>query len=323
MPVSAANPITTADVIAARDRISGRLRRTPVLRAALDTPAGPVPVVFKLEFTQISGCFKTRGSLNAVLGAADRGELTDAGVLVASGGNAALGAAWAARIVGTSSTVVVPENAPPVKVSALRALGATVHLVGTRYQDAADAAAQMAADTGALLLHAYDLPAVVAGAGTIGLELIEDVEGALTTVVCVGGGGLLGGLAATLRPGDRLVGAEPVGASCLHQAQIAGRPVAVDLDSVAADSLGATRIGDICWATITGRAVDSAAIESVVVDDADIIAARALIWDRFRIVIEHGTATAVAAVTTGAVRAQPDSTLCIVLCGANTRLDDL
>ncbi|OPX16157.1 serine/threonine dehydratase [Gordonia sp. i37] len=311
--------VTAADVMAARARLAGRLRRTPLLETTLDTVGGPVDVVFKLEYTQLGGCFKVRGSLNAVLDAVAHDTLPEAGVLVASGGNAALGAAWAARLVGVPATVVVPETAPAVKISALRSLGATVRLIGTRYQESADAAAALAADSGALLLHAYDLPTIVAGAGTIGLEVAEDLPGhRLQTVACVGGGGLLAGLAATLRPGDRLIGAEPIGASCLDQARAAGEPVTVELDSIAADSLGASRVGGICWATIADRAVDS-----VVVDDADLIAARRMMWDRFRIVIEHGTATAVAAVTTGAVEPATDSTLCIVLCGANTRLDDL
>ncbi|AZG44915.1 serine/threonine dehydratase [Gordonia insulae] len=309
-------PISGTDVESARARIGDSLRRTPILRTELDTVNGPVDVVFKLEYTQVGGCFKPRGSLNAVRHAHDAGRLDDAGILVASGGNAAIGAAWAARIAGTTCTVVVPETAPQVKVDSLLALGARVHQVGDRYQVAADAAAEMADSSGALALHAYDQPDIVAGAGTIALELAEDVDGPLTTVVCVGGGGLLGGLAAAMRPGDRVVGVEPVGSSCLHQSIAAGRPVAVDLDSVAADSLGATRIGDLCWSTIADRAVDS-----VVVSDDDLIAARRHLWTQHRIVVEHGTAAAVAAVATGAVSPEPDSTLCVVLCGANTRLD--
>ena len=157
----------------------------------------------------------------------------------------------------------------------------------------------------------------MAGAGTIALELAEDVDGPLTTVVCVGGGGLLGGLTAALRPGDRLVGAEPAGASCLRQAIDAGRPVPVALDSVASDSLGATQLGEICWGLVAGRSE----VRSVAVGDDHILAARADLWRDHRIITEHGTAAAVAAVTTGQVRPQPDSTLCIVLCGANTALD--
>ncbi|MGW0038913.1 serine/threonine dehydratase [Gordonia sp. NPDC003376] len=318
MGASHSHPVTPADVLAARERIAGLVRHTPVWRTSLDTTDGPVEVVFKLEYTQLGGCFKARGSVNAVIAARTAGRLTDAGVLVASGGNAAIGAAWAARIADTSCSVVVPESAPPVKVAALRALGAAVHLIGDRYQDAADAATEMAAASGALLLHAYDLPEIVAGAGTIGLELSEQVHGPLTTVVCVGGGGLLGGMSATLRTGDHLVGAEPEAASCLHAALAAGHPVPVDPEGIAADSLGATRVGAICWASIADRPVTS-----VVVSDEQIVAARSMLWERFRIVVEHGTATAVAAVTTGRVQPVPGTTLAIVLCGANTRLDDL
>ncbi|RPA12191.1 serine/threonine dehydratase [Gordonia sp. OPL2] len=308
--------LTADDVRAARERIDGHLRRTPILRTTLNGVNGAIDVVLKLEYTQIGGCFKPRGSLNAVLAARAEGRLGEAGVLVASGGNAAIGAASAARIAGTTCTVVVPETAPRVKVERLRSLGAVVHQVGERYQDAADAAVEMATDSGALLLHAYDQPDIVAGAGTIALELAEEVDGPLTTVVCVGGGGLLGGLTAAMRPGDRVVGAEPVGSSCLHRAFEHGEPVSVDLDSVAADSLGATRLGDICWATITDRPVSS-----VVVTDDDLVAARRMLWESFRILTEHGTATAVAAVLTGAVAPEPDSTLCVVLCGANTSLE--
>lgn len=302
---------------AARARIDGWLRRTPILRSQLSTVNGPVDVVFKLEYLQFGGCFKVRGSLNAIVHARRDGRLSEAGVLVASGGNAAIGAAWAARLVGTACTVVVPTTAPRVKVDMLRSLGAQVHLVGDRYEQAARAAAGLAQESGALALHAYDLPDIVAGAGTIALELAEDVDGPLTTVVCVGGGGLLGGLTAALRPGDRLVGAEPVGASCLHQAIAAGRPVPVVLDSVASDSLGATQIGEICWELVAGQP----GVGSVIVEDENIVAARAALWRDHRIVVEHGTAAAVAAVTTGQVRPQDDSTLCIVLCGANTALD--
>lgn len=304
------------DVAAAADRIGPVLRRTPVLAGSLPTVHGEVEVSFKLEQTQLGGCFKTRGSVNAVTAARSAGRLTDAGVLVASGGNAAIGAAIAARFVGAHCTVVVPETTPPVKIEMLRGLGAGVRQIGDRYQQAADAAAALADESGALLLHAYDLPEVVAGAGTIALELADDVPGPLTAVVCVGGGGLLGGMTAAQRPGDLMVGAEPVDASCLHHALAAGEPVDVDPCGVAADSLGATRVGDICWATIAGRDVDS-----VLVTDDDIVAARRTMWERYRMVIEHGTAAAVAAVITGAARARPDTTLCVVLCGANTPVE--
>lgn len=308
--------ITAADVAAARTRIAGLVRRTPLLRTEVGTVAGPVEVVLKLEFTQLGGSFKVRGSLNATLHAQEQGLLGDAGVLVASGGNAAIGAAHAARIAGVPCTVVVPETAPAVKVAALRELGAQVHLRGDRYQVAADAASTMAAESGALLLHAYDLPDIVAGAGTIAPELAADADGPLTIVTCVGGGGLIAGLTTGMRPGDRIVGAEPAGASCLHQALAAGAPIPTALDSIAADSLGATEVGEICWHTIAGR--DD--VSSVVVTDDDIVAARAALWHDHRLLVEHGTAAALAAVTTGQVTPRADSTICVVLCGANTAL---
>uniref|UniRef100_UPI003D8C200A serine/threonine dehydratase n=1 Tax=Gordonia sp. B7-2 TaxID=3420932 RepID=UPI003D8C200A len=303
-------------VMAARLRIEGRLRRTPILRAPMETVNGSVEVAFKLEYLQLGGSFKARGSLNAVLAARESGLLSSAGVVVASGGNAAIGAAWAARLVGASCTVVVPVTAPQVKVDTLRALGADVHLVGDRYAQAAEAAHAMADDRGALRLHAYDLPDIVAGAGTIELEIADDLDGPVTTVACVGGGGLLAGLTAALRPGDRVIGVEPVGASCLHQALAAGVPVPTELDSVAADSLGATEVGDICWDLVSGNRQ----VSSVIVTDDDIIAARAQLWRDHRILVEHGTASSVAAIMTGQVRPQEDSTLCVVLCGANTTL---
>ncbi|HMS74945.1 serine/threonine dehydratase [Gordonia sp. (in: high G+C Gram-positive bacteria)] len=309
--------ISRGDIQSARARIAGRLRRTPVLRTEIGTVNGAVEVALKLEFTQLGGSFKVRGSLNATLHAQEQGLLTEAGVLVASGGNAAIGAAHAARIVGVPCTVVVPEAAPRVKVAALRDLGAQVHLAGDRYQVAAEVATSMADESGALLLHAYDLPDIVAGAGTIAPELAADVEGPLTIVTCVGGGGLIAGLTTGMRSGDRIVGAEPVGASCLHQALAADHRIPAELDSIAADSLGATEVGEICWNTVAGR--DD--VSSVVVTDDDIVAARAALWHDHRLLVEHGTAAALAAVTTGQVATQPDSTICVVLCGANTAVD--
>ncbi len=309
--------VTADDIRAAHARISGLVRRTPVLRTTIDTVDGPVEVAFKLEFTQLGGSFKVRGSINATVHVQEQGSLDDdAGILVASGGNAAIGAAHAARIAGVPCTVVVPETAPQVKIAALRELGARVHLVGDRYQVAADSAASMARESGALLLHAYDLPDIVAGAGTIALELSDDISGPLTIVTCVGGGGLIAGLTSGMRPGDRIVGAEPAGASCLNQALAAGRPVPTELDSIAADSLGATEVGGICWQTVAGRHD----VSSVVVSDDDIVAARTALWHDHRLLVEHGTAAALAAVTTGQVTGAPDSTLCVVLCGANTGL---
>ncbi len=307
------SPISVDEIVAARGRISSLIRPTPVLQADVPTPSGPVTVALKLEYLQRGGSFKIRGSLNAILHAQEGGRLTGSGVVIASGGNAAIGAATACRMLGLRCSVVVPTTAPAVKLARLNALGADVHQVGDRYALSAEAAAVMAEQTGALQLHAYDLPDIVAGAGTIGLELREQLDVPLDVFVAVGGGGLVGGLTAALAPEHTVTGVEPIGASALHQALAAGRPVPVDLDSVAADSLGATQLGEICWDTISALPIGS-----ITVTDDELIAARNLLWDEFRIVVEHGTAAALAPLLSGAVEPDPGRLPCVILCGANT-----
>ncbi len=310
-----ADTVDHASVVHARERIDGLIRRTPTFRATVPTAHGDVPVIFKLEFLQYGGSFKVRGSLNAMLHAEEEGQLADAGVVIASGGNAAIGAAWASRLRGVRCTVVVPNTAPDIKIEKLRALGADVRTVGDRYAEAAAYAAELAESSNALALHAYDLPDIVAGAGTIALEIQDDVPEPVTYVVAVGGGGLLSGIVAGSRDDDAIIGVEPRGAATLHTAVAARRPVDIDIDSIAGDSLGATRIGSIAWATVSGRPVDS-----LVVDDSALLDARTLLWEEFRIVVEHGTAAALAAILTGELVPPSDRPLCVVLCGANTAL---
>jgi threonine dehydratase len=321
IPHEAASSFAAVDrpaVVDAARRIAPIVRRTPVLTATVNTPNGPLEVAFKLEHVQHGGSFKVRGSLNALGHARESGTLTDAGVLIASGGNAAIGAAWAARYWETSCTVVVPESAPPAKLARLQRLGATVHRVGSSYAEAAAHAATLAGELGALQLHAYDLPDIVAGAGTIALELSEQLSTPLDYLVAVGGGGLVAGIAAGAHDTDLIRGVEPVGAAALHHALAAGTPIDIELDSIAADSLGATRIGSLAWA-----AASSGRIDSLVVDDTRIVEARRWLWDELRIVVEHGTAAALAPVLAGAVTATAGRTLCVVLCGANTAVSDL
>lgn len=309
-------PATAVDhesVVDAARRITSIVRRTPILTAVVPTPNGPVEVVFKLEYLQHGGSFKVRGSVNALGRARENGTLPAAGVLIASGGNAAIGAAWAARYWDTPCTVVVPEATPPAKLDRLQRLGATVHRVGSSYADAAAHAATLARELGVVKLHAYDLPDIVAGAGTIALELREQLDTPLDCLVAVGGGGLVAGITAGARDTDMIHGVEPAGAATLHRALDAGGPIDIEVDSIAADSLGATRIGNLAWAAAsTGR------IDSLVVDDTGIVDARRWLWDELRIVVEHGTAAALAPVLAGTVTPAADRTLCVVLCGANT-----
>ncbi|MFV2179801.1 threonine/serine dehydratase [Actinomadura sp. LOL_016] len=300
--------IARPDVEAAAARIAGRVRRTPLLEIDPLVPAGRMWL--KLEYTQHTGSFKARGAFNHILAARDEGRLPASGVVAASGGNAGLAFAHAAAHAGVPAEVFVPETAPRVKVERLRSLGATVVQLGTRYAQAADAAHKRAADTGALFCHAYDQPEVCAGQGTLGLELPAETD---TVLLAVGGGGLMAGVAAALEGRARVVGVEPETVPTLERAMAAGRPVDVDVSGVAADSLGATRLGGIAHAVASRTGV-----RPVLVSDDAVVEARRAIWDEYRIVVEHGTAAAVAALRTGAYRPARDERVAVVLCGANT-----
>jgi threonine dehydratase len=302
--------IATTEVEAAARRIAGRVRRTPVLSAG--------PALLKLEFLQHAGSFKTRGMVNRILAAAEHG-LPAAGVIAASGGNAGLAAAYAAREIGVPAQIYVPVNAPHVKVAKLAKLGARVTQVGAEYAEAYAAATVQAEVTGALFCHAYDDPDMVAGNGTLGLELLEQLpDGFDTVLVAVGGGGLIAGVAAALHGRSRVVAVEPVTSAALHAAIAAGGPVDVPVSGVAADSLGARRAGTIAYETAV-----AAQLPSVLVTDQAIVDARRTLWEDYRIVVEHGTAAAQAALTSGAYVPEPGERVVVLLCGANTNPADL
>lgn len=301
--------VSLDDVRAAQRRITGRIRRTPILHA-------DATLAFKLEFLQHAGSFKTRGMIHRMLAA---GALPPAGIVAASGGNAGLAAAYAARELGVPAEVYVPRTAPPVKLAKLTKLGARVTQVGMEYAEAYAAAVVHAEATGAAFCHAYDDPDMVAGNGTLALELAEQIpDGFDTVLVAVGGGGLIAGVAAALAGTARVVGVEPVTCAALHAALDAGGPVDVPVSGVAADSLGARRLGGIAYdvATRTGLA-------SVLVDDQAIIDARRRLWEDHRMAVEHGTAAAYAALISGGYAPAAGERVVVLLCGANTDPSDL
>lgn len=300
--------ITDADVRAAAERIAGQVRPVAV------APAGE-RLTLALEFLQHTGTFKARGALNFTT--AQR--VGPAGIAIASGGNAGLACAWAAGRAGVPATVFLPETAPAVKVRRLRSLGADVRLTGREYAEAAEACAAFVARSGAVASHAYDHPLIAAGAGTLLAEIAAAAPRVRTVVVAAGGGGLFAGIAAAAAAqGVTVVAAEPEGSRALNAALAAGRPVDVAVESVAADSLGARRTSRdaLHWARQPHA-------RSVLVADKDIVAARRLLWDEHRIAVEHGAATALAALEGGAYRPAADEEVCVVLCGANTDPTDL
>lgn len=302
--------ITRDDVLAAEKRITKHVRRTPLLRGGTSA----APLWLKCEFLQHTGVFKARGAFNRQLAALERGELDPAvGVVAASGGNAGLANAYAAASLGVPATVFVPENAPRVKVDRLLAYNATVRQVGAEYIEAYEAAQEYVAQSGALFCHAYDQPEIAAGAGTIAEEILRDEPGIDTILVAVGGGGMYAGLAAAASGRAKIVAVEPVTIPTLHAALEAGRPVDVSVSGIAADSLGARRVGVIAFSMASKEPP-----VSVLVTDEAIIAARAQLWSEYRIPAEYGAATALAALTAGAYVPRQDERVAVIICGANT-----
>lgn len=291
--------------------IEGYVRRTPVLR--LELPSGGT-VTLKLEQLQHTGSFKPRGAFTNVLSAST----PPATLVAASGGNHGLAVAYAGRRLGIPTQVFVPWTAPAAKVSRLRSYGADVQQYGERYADAYEASLEAARQPGALAIHAYDSPATVTGQATMARELSEQVPGASSVVVAVGGGGLMGGACAWFERSVQLVAVEPEGSTTYAAAYDAGHPVDITPRGLASDSLGASRIGEIAWA-----AMQAAGARPVVVTDATVLTARELLWRACRIAAEPGGVVALAAVLEGQVEVAPDGGTVVVVCGANTDPGDL
>jgi len=297
---------------AAARRIEGRgfIRRTPLWKlpgAALGVDCAEVWL--KLEQFQVGGSFKARGMLNRLLA----NTIPQSGVIVASGGNAGIATAAAAHALGVKCEVFVPTVSSPMKQARLRELGAQVVVTGAVYAEALEACLARQQETGALLTHAYDQPEVVAGAGTLAREIEEQGAGAPDSVlVSVGGGGLIAGIAAWFEQRARVVALEPELAPTLHAARKAGEPVDVTVSGVAADSLGAKRIGAIAW-EITQRHVR----DSLVLPDAAIRDAQLWLWKQMKIAVEPAAALGLAALQTGVYQPSADEKICLVICGAN------
>jgi threonine dehydratase len=299
------------EIEAAATRIAPHVRRTPVIEADAATLATPAPVLLKLECLQHAGSFKPRGAFNRILSAS----VPAAGVIAASGGNHGLAVAHAARKLDHRAEIFVPSIAAPVKIEGLRALGADVRIVGANYAEAFAASVERQRETGALMVHAYDQPEVLAGQGTTAREFEEQAGRLDTVIVAVGGGGFIGGIAAWFAGRTRVVGVEPETSCALHAALAAGAPVDVEVSGIAADSLGARRVGSLMFPLARDH------VERVVlVSDREIRAAQAALWRRLRIIAEPGGAAATAALLTGRYRAEPGERVGVLICGANADL---
>lgn len=302
-------PVGRADIVAAQRRIAADVRRTPLWRlpgSALDVPVAEVWL--KLEQLQVAGSFKARGMFNRMRAQ----PLPAAGVIVASGGNAAIAVACAARAMQVPCEVFVPELSSPAKRAVLASLGARVHVQGAAYPEALQACLERQGATGALLMHAYDQPEVVAGAGTLAAEIEEEAGTPDRLLVSVGGGGLVAGLAAWFEGRCAVEALEPTRAPTLHAARLAGEPVDVPVSGLAADSLGARRIGSICWAVSQRHVAATHLLEDEAIRRAQLRA-----WREWRLALEPAAALPLAALWEGVVRPQPHERVALVLCGAN------
>lgn len=302
--------ITPERIAETEKRIRPHIRHTPVLRADLaDFGLAPGSVDFKLEFLQHSGTFKARGAFSSLLGR----EVPKAGVVAASGGNHGAAVAYAAMRLGIPATIFVPSVTSPAKAERIRGYGADLVIGGERYADALAASQQWVEEKGAMAIHAFDQIETLLGQGTVGLETEADIPDIDTLLVSVGGGGLIGGIAAWFRGRVRVVAVEPDGAPTLWKAFEAGKPVDAPAGSIAADSLAPKRVGNIMFP------IAQAYVQRpVLVADDEIRLAQQALWDRLRIVAEPGGAAAFAALLAGKYVPAPNERVAVLLCGANT-----
>jgi threonine dehydratase len=300
--------IGRTDVEAAWRLIRLHVRRTPAIELAPGTFGVDAPLALKLESLQVGGSFKGRGAFHKLLAS----KVPHAGIVAASGGNHGVAAAYAARALGHKAEIFVPTIAAPAKVARLRSYGAVVHQVGAVYAEARAASEKHAAETGALIVPAYEDPVVFAGAGSVALEFAEQAAFD-TLLVAVGGGGLIAGCAAAIGQAVKIVAVETDGTPTLHAALAAGRPVDVEISGIAADALGASRIGvpnfEIARALVR---------QSLLVSDEAVRAAQHALWDDLRVVAEPSGATGLAALMAGAYRPVAGERVATLVCGANT-----
>jgi threonine dehydratase len=307
-------PVSRDDIRAAHQRIAPHVRRTPVWRLPARSFGHDGPVSLKLELLQHAGSFKPRGAFNTLLSQ----PIPRTGVAAASGGNHGAAVAYAARCLGLKARIFVPEISSPAKIAVIRAHGAEVVVGGARYADAQEACDRYVGETGALRVHPFDAETTMAGQGTVALEWEADDADLDTALIAVGGGGLIAGVAAWWAGRVKVIGVEPHGSRALHAALQAGAPVDVEVNSVAADSLGARNVGERVFAVCR-----DSVNRVVLVSDEAIVAAQRALWRDWRIAAEPGGAAALAALLSGAYRPRAGERVGVLLCGANVDLTKL
>jgi threonine dehydratase len=311
MPVTTSQtPIDREHITAVEKIIRPHIRRTPVLEASGgDFGLDGVTLLFKLEFLQHAGSFKARGAFANLL----TREIPSAGVVAASGGNHGVAVAFAAMKLSLPAKIFVPSVASPEKIERIRACGAELVITGERYADALAASEAWMAQSGAVAVHAYDQPETLLGQGSVGFELEQQAPHLDRLLVAVGGGGLIGGVAAWYGDRMKIIGVEPELAPTLRNALRAGRPVDSPAGGIAADSLAPKRVGDLMFPIAQSYVRDV-----VLVEDEAIESAQQALWRGLRVATEPGGAAAFAALLSKRYQPLPGERVGVLLCGANT-----
>jgi len=304
--------ITLEDIHSAAARIAAHIRHTPLLNAtALDSPPTEASLWLKLECLQTTGSFKARGATNRLL-ATPASELA-AGVVTASGGNHGLAVARAARIAGVPATIFVPTNASPAKIEKLRKLGATVEVLGSIWNQTNGHALAFAERHGAAYFHPFADPLVLAGQGTVALELLESNPDIDTVLVAIGGGGLITGMSVALKalkPSVRIIGVEPTGSPTFHASLAAGEVVTLENVTTRVATMACARTEPAVF-ELSRHAID----QVVLVEDEEMVDAARWLWFELGLAADLSGAAAVAALRTGRLKLNADRNVCALVCG--------
>jgi threonine dehydratase len=307
--------ISHHEIQAAEHLIRPHIRRTPILElqgAEFGLPSNKI--VLKLELFQHAGSFKTRGAFLNLL----THQVPKVGVVAASGGNHGVAVAFAAMRLRKPAMIFVPSVASKAKVDSIRRYGAELVIAGDRYAESLEASEAWTARSGALPIHAYDGNETLLGQGTLGMELEQQDPKLDSLLIAVGGGGLIGGVAAWYQNRVKVIAVEPIAAPTLQLALNAGRPVDAPAGGIAADSLAPRRVGQRMF-PIAQKYVHS----SILVSDEEIVAAQKLLWETVRIVAEPGGAAAFAALLSGRYKPEEGERVGVIVCGGNTEKVDL
>jgi len=301
-------PIQRSDIEAAARLIGEHVRLTPVIDLG-HVLSDDWNLILKLDHLQPTGSFKVRGAFNLLL------SLNPEAVVAASGGNFGNAVAYAAERLGIPATIFVPATSPREKTDAIARFGADVRLIEGFYDDALAESRLHAESQGQFLAHAYDQKEVMAGQGTVGMEVGNQVGGVSSVIAAVGGGGLIGGIASWFRGDVEVIGVEPVECPTLHTARAKGEPTEVDVGGIAASSLGASKLGAHPWTA------NQWIHDSVLVTDASLVEAQEWLWETCRLWVEPAAAATIAALRDGAVRPEPGAKVVAILSGANVARD--